>query len=220
MTARPLLVGLTGGIASGKSTVSGLFAALGVPVIDADEIAREVVRPGEAGLEAIRRRFGEAVLQRDGSLDRAALRHRVFQDPEDRRALEAILHPEIRRRMFERAHRCGEPYCLLAIPLLVEGPSRTRVDRIVVVDVPEPVQRQRLALRDGASPEEIDRILASQTTRAARLAVADHVIDNTNDRAALRARVAELHRALLEEAAAAADTKAAGISSRSGRGSR
>ncbi len=187
-------VGLTGGIASGKTTVSALFAALGVPVIDSDAIARDIVAPGEPALQAIVARFGAGVLQGDGHLDRRRLRSQVFADPDARRDLEAITHPAIRAEMDRRSAAAGGDYQILAIPLLVEGGGRGRVDRVLVVDCPEDLQRQRVMARDGSSEAEARAMIAAQAGREVRLAVADDVIVNAGDRAALRERVHALHR--------------------------
>ncbi len=192
------LVGLTGGLASGKSTVATLFAALGVPVIDADAIAREVVTPGSAALAEIATHFGSAVLHSDGTLNRTALRERVFHDPAQRRALEAILHPRILAEMHRRAAQLDAPYCLFMIPLLVESGQTEHVDRVLVVDVPVALQRRRAQLRDGLAPEFIDAILAAQSDRATRLAAADEVLNNDADIDTLRHRVAALHAKYLD----------------------
>jgi dephospho-CoA kinase len=187
-------VGLTGGIASGKTTVSDLFAGLGVPVIDSDAIAREVVAPGQPALQAIVARFGPGILQPDGHLDRRALRSRVFADPLARRELEAITHPAIRAEMDRRSALAGGDYQILAIPLLVEGGGgRGRVDRVLVVDCPEALQLQRLMARDASGEAEARAMIAAQASRAARLAVADDVIVNDGDLARLRDRVRDLH---------------------------
>lgn len=188
-----LVIGLTGGIASGKSAASDEFEALGVPVIDADRLARELVEPGQPALAEIRRSFGPEVLTESGALDRVALRDRVFADPPARRRLEAILHPRIRTAMRGRLAELDAPYALLVIPLLVETGQQDLVDRILVIDAPEAQQRDRLAARDGSSTAEIDRILGAQTSRDRRLAAADDVIDNSGDRARLRRAVVELH---------------------------
>ena len=188
-----LRVGLTGGIASGKSTVARLFAALGIPVIDTDELAREVVAPGSPLLPRIAARFGERVLQPDGSLDRAALRGLVFVDPQARADLEAMTHPPILDAMRLRARRAGGPYQLLVIPLLVETDLRREVDRVLVVDADEDVRIRRLQARDGATLEEARALLAAQVSRAARLAAADDVIVNDGDLHRLRDRVEALH---------------------------
>lgn len=188
-------IGLTGGIASGKTTVARLFAALGVPVIDSDELAREVVAPGTAGLAAIRARFGPGVLQPDGSLDRRALRELVFADPAARRDLEAITHPAIRELMARRCRAAGGPYQILAIPLLVEGGARRPdIDRILVVDCPEALQVRRVMARDRATEAGARAVLAAQASREARLAVADDIIVNDGDVAALRDCVEALDR--------------------------
>jgi dephospho-CoA kinase len=200
---RPLRIGLTGGIASGKTLVSRQFAALGVPVIDTDELAREVVAPGSEGLAAVHARFGDGVLAADGSLDRRALRARVFADPDARRDLEAITHPRIRALVDARAAAAGGPYQVIVIPLLVESARRTTVDRVLVVDCPESLQLERLLRRDGGSREQAEAILAAQATRAQRLAVADDVIVNTGDPAAVDAEVAALHRRYLDLSVAA-----------------
>src|SRR5579864_3111167 len=157
---RPLRIGLTGGIASGKSTVAQRFTELGVPVIDADVAARAVVAPGKRGLAEIAERFGSGVIAKNGELDRRALRNLIFSDPGSRRELEAILHPLIRADMEQSAEMAVGPYVVMAIPLLVEGGSQDRVDRILVVDVDEAAQLQRLLARDGCSMEEARAILA------------------------------------------------------------
>lgn len=190
-------VGLTGGIASGKSTVASLFAALGVPVIDTDQIARDVVAPGTGLLAKIRAEFGDAVMAPDGSLDRRALRSRVFGDSAEataaRRKLEALTHPAIRAEMEARSARAGGPYQILAIPLLVEGGSRSHVDRVLVVDADEATQVRRLQARDGSTLAEARALLAAQADRAARCAAADDLITNEGDLSALRAQVERLH---------------------------
>jgi dephospho-CoA kinase len=188
-----MIVGLTGGIASGKSVVARLFAQHDVPVIDLDEIGREVVAPGEPLLARVIERFGAGVVAADGSLDRRALRRRVFADPRERRDLEALLHPAMFRRAAERAAAAGGAYRIIVNPLLVETPGRGQYDRVLLVDCPESLQRARLAQRDGAEPAEIDAILAAQATRAQRLAAADDVIVNDGELTALSPRVAELH---------------------------
>lgn len=186
-------VGLTGGIASGKSTVACIFGALGVPVIDTDLIAREVVAPGTPGLEAVTAEFGPAVLRPDGTLDRRRLRDLAFATPERRLGLESILHPLIRDRMEDLCARSGGPYQLLVIPLLIESGLDTRVDRVLVVDCSEGVQRSRLRVRDGESATGADRLLAAQANRATRLSQADEVLVNDGTRDELQRRVGELH---------------------------
>ncbi len=194
-------VGLTGGIASGKSTVAGLFADLGVPVIDTDVIAREVVAPGTPGLRAVVAAFGPDLLLPDGTLDRRRLRSVAFADPGKRGALESILHPRILERMEALCATSGGPYQLLVIPLLLESGLDSRVDRVLVVDCSESVQRERLMVRDGESAASAGRILAAQLDRQARLAGADDVLANAGTLEDLRHRVRELHESYLQSAA-------------------
>ncbi len=196
----PLRVGLTGGIASGKSTVARLFAARGVPVVDTDRIARQVVEPGTAGLRAVAAAFGPQVLTADGRLDRAALGRRVFNDASARRRLEGILHPHIRQRLAAILGGLRAPYTVVVVPLLVETGMDRDMDTVVVVDLPEARQRQRLAARDGLGAADIEARLAAQATREQRLAAADHVLDNSGAHPTLTGQVAELHRRLLAEA--------------------
>jgi dephospho-CoA kinase len=191
-------VGLTGGIASGKSTVARLFAALGVPIIDSDELAREVVAPGEPLLKRIADRFGLQVIAADGSLDRRALRDVVFADPNARADLEALTHPAIREAAHRRSAAAGGPYQIHAIPLLVEKNLASTVDRVLVVDSDEPLQIRRLQARDGSPLEQARAILAAQAPREARLAAADDVISNNGDLHALRAQVEKLHARYLQ----------------------
>ncbi len=191
-------VGLTGGIASGKSTVTRLFEALGVPVIDTDVLAREVVAPGEPLLGQIATLFGAGVLAADGTLNRAALRAIVFADPAARAKLEALTHPAIRARLEARSVVLGGLYQLLVIPLLVETAGRTPVDRVLVVDCSEALQIRRLQARDGTTLEQARQILAAQATREARLAMANDVIVNEGDLGAVRDRVASLHSQYLD----------------------
>jgi dephospho-CoA kinase len=188
-----LRIGLTGGIASGKSTVERLFAAYGIPIIDSDVIAREVVAPGTPGLAQVRARFGDEVLLADGGLDRRALRRLVFADPAARRDLEAIVHPLIRSAMAERSAAAGGPYQINVIPLLVEGGRRATLDRVLVVDCPEALQIERVMQRDHITEAEARAILAAQVSRSERLAAADDVIVNDGDAAALQAQVDALH---------------------------
>jgi dephospho-CoA kinase len=196
---RPLRIGLTGGIASGKSTVTQRFAELGVPVIDADVASRSVVEPGKPGLAQVVQRFGVGVLDERGRLDRRALRNLIFNDSSLRQALDAILHPLIRAEMERAAAAAKGPYVVMAIPLLVEGGSaEKRVDRVLVVDAEETLQMQRLQARDGSSAEQARAILASQAGRAARLAAADDVLSNTGTVAELRQAVDRLHEKYLQ----------------------
>jgi dephospho-CoA kinase len=189
---QPLRVGLTGGIASGKSAVAGVFADLGVPVIDTDAIAREVVEPGTPGLARVVAAFGQEVLGPDGHLDRKRLRSIVFADTDARRRLENILHPLIRAAMEDRSAVAEGPYQVLVIPLLVESGLNTSVDRVLVVDCPEKLQIERVMRRDRASEPEARAILRAQTSRGERLALADDVIVNDSDLGALERKVREL----------------------------
>ncbi len=192
--ARPLRVGLTGGIASGKSEVAALFRRAGAIVLDTDLLAREVVRPGEPALKALVTALGPAILAADGSLDRRALRQRLFADAGLRQRVEAILHPAIRSLLDRQSAAAGGPYQVHVIPLLVESGGQNRVDRVLVVDTPEASQVERLMQRDGETEESAQRALAAQATRAERLAIADDVICNDSDLQALERRVAELDR--------------------------
>ncbi|MHB1188152.1 dephospho-CoA kinase [Thiobacillus sp.] len=196
-------VGLTGGIGSGKSTVSDCFAAHGVPVIDTDVIARQLSVPGGEVLDAIRAVFGATVIQPDGALDRAALRRRVFADAKARHQLEAILHPRIRQEVEQTLATLAAPYALIVIPLLAEtGGYRDVLNRVLVIDCPEELQIARVMARSGLAQDEVKAILAAQAGRAERLAVADDVIMNTASQEALCAEVALLHRRYLALAAA------------------
>jgi len=203
---RRMRIGLTGGIASGKTTVAQRFIDLGIPVIDADAAARTVVEPNTPGLAQVIRRFGSTVIAENGELDRKALRNLVFRDSRSRRDLEAILHPLIRAAMEQTAASAVGPYLVMAIPLLVEGGSRDRVDRILVVDVDEAIQLQRLMTRDGSSLDEARAILESQASRSARLAAADDVLPNTGTVIELRQAVDGLHERYLR----LADTQSSG----------
>lgn len=196
-----LLIGLTGGIGSGKSTVAELFADLGAGVVDTDLLARELTQPGTATLARIADAFGPEVLNPDGSLDRARLRGLAFKDPADRARLEAILHPPIRELMLERAAGLQAPYVLLVIPLLLETGQWSLVDRVLVVDCPERLQMERVQARSGLPQAQIARIMGSQAPRAERLAKADDIIDNQGAPETLQAQVEQLHRCYLALAA-------------------
>jgi dephospho-CoA kinase len=190
------IVGLTGGIASGKSEVGRRFEALGVIVVDADVVARQVVEPGPV-LSRIAERFGSGILQTDGRLDRRALRELVFADQELRRALEAITHPEIRIRLHQACQAASSPYAIAAIPLLVEAGGYAIypwLDRILLVDAPVALQRERLMLRDGIDDALAERMINAQASREQRLAMADDVIANDGDAGELGKHVLALDR--------------------------
>lgn len=189
-------IGLTGGIASGKSALEKAFAKQGVVVADADQLAREVVALGEPALAAVVERFGRDVLQADGQLDRAALRVRVFGDPDQRRALEAILHPAIRARLEAICRAAPGPYAIATVPLLTEGGGRAAypwLHRILVVDTPAAVQKARLMQRDGIDATLADQMMAAQASRAERLALADDIVVNDGDLAHLQRAADQLH---------------------------
>jgi dephospho-CoA kinase len=198
-------IGLTGGIASGKTTVANLFAALGVPVVDTDLLAREVVAPGTPLLRKITDHFRIPLLPADGGLDRQALRERIFEDPAERKWLEQQLHPAIRALTDERCDAADGPYVIVAIPLLVETDGAARFSRVLVVDCEPALQLARLMARDGSTREQAERMLTAQATREARLAVADDVIHNDGDIASLRDQVEKLHRQYVASAKAQAD---------------
>lgn len=174
----PFRVALTGGIASGKSTVANMFADLGAAIIDTDVIARKIVHSGQPALDEIRERFGNAVIDSAGNLDRRALRNHVFSDENARLDLEAILHPRIGAETRRQADAAPGPYQIIVVPLLVGSPLLRFVDRVVVVDCDEELQVQRVIARDAESVEQAQRILAAQTSRTARLAIADDIINN------------------------------------------
>ena len=175
---QPLRIGLTGGIASGKSTVADMFAELGVPIIDTDVIAREIVQPGQPALDEIRARFGDEVFDAAGHLDRTAMRKRIFSDQVARIDLEAILHPRIGEETRRRANNAAGPYQVIVVPLLVGSPLAQFVDRVVVVDCDEELQIQRLLSRDTETVEQARKILSAQASRKARLEIADDIISN------------------------------------------
>lgn len=197
----PLVVVLTGGVASGKTAASDHFEALGVPVMDTDVIAREVVRPGEPGLASIVETFGRDVLDAGGALDRRKLRRQIFSDEAKRRRLEGILHPLIEARTRERIREAaGHAYVLVVVPLLVETGVFGDADAVVVVDVPERLQIERLMERDDMGPDQAQAMLDAQAGRDERLAVADFVIDNSGSRDRLRQEVERLHGLLVGHA--------------------
>jgi len=197
-SARVFRVGLTGGIASGKSTVAGFFGALGVPILDSDQVARDVVEPGQPPLERLVERFGRSILTPDGHLDRPALRDIVFSDPRARADLEALTHPAIGAALEARSASAGGPYQILVIPLLVEKNLAAHVDRVLVVDCDEALQLARLSDRDGSTPAQARAIIAAQASRPARLEAADDVLHNDADRGALERQVRALHTRYLQ----------------------
>jgi len=192
--SQAIRIGLTGGIGSGKSEACREFARLGVPVIDTDLIARELVRPGQPALNEIVAHFGAEIADEKGNLDRALLRETIFSDPGQRRQLEAILHPRIRDRAMVLAKRAEAPYCVLVIPLLVETSGDYSLDRILVVDTSRELQLERIAARDGLSESEIEAILTTQASRQQRLTIADDIIVNDASPEYLRGEIERLHR--------------------------
>lgn len=195
------VVGLTGGIGSGKSTVADLFVARGVPLVDTDAIAHELTAPGGAAMPALLDAFGPAIADAAGALDRAAMRRLAFADPLARSRLEGILHPLIRSLSAQRCQAAAAPYVILAVPLLVEsGSYRERCQCILVVDCPESLQIERVMARSGLSVEEARAILAAQASREQRLAIADDVLVNDGERAMLDPQVAALHLKYLQTA--------------------
>jgi dephospho-CoA kinase len=188
------IVGLTGGIGSGKTTVAELFVNKGVSLVDTDAIAHELTGPGGEAMPAVVAKFGAALVNADGALNRAAMRQRVFADPAARVQLEEILHPRIRQIAAERCQAAESPYVVLAVPLLIEsGMYRERCHRILVVDCPESRQIERVMARNGMSLEQVKAIIAAQATRQQRLAVADDVVVNDADLASLSGQVDALH---------------------------
>ena len=196
------IVGLTGGIGSGKSAAATLFEEFGAAVVDTDAIAHELTAPGGTAIAPIRAAFGDEVVAPNGALDRAAMRRKVFSDVQAKGRLEAILHPMIRAEADRRSAASRAPYVVLVVPLLVEsGGYRSRVQRVAVVDCPEEIQVARVMSRSGLSAEEARAIMAAQVGRAQRLAAADDVIDNGGELAALRPQIEALHRQYMEIAA-------------------
>ncbi len=192
------VVGITGGIGSGKSAVSDRFKRLGIKIVDADIASREVVKPGQPALLAIRDHFGSELIQADGTLDRAALRARVFADPNERKWLERLLHPSINAYLARELANAESPYAVLVSPLLVETTQIRLVDRVLVVDVPEQTQIERTMARDSNSESQVKAIMAAQASRAARLERAHDVVTNDAGFDALDKAVAELHQRYLE----------------------
>jgi dephospho-CoA kinase len=191
-------VGLTGGIASGKSTAAKFFGALGVPIIDTDQLARDVVEPGQPPLERLVERFGPGILTEDGHLDRPALRNIVFSDPMARADLEALTHPAIGAAVEAKSTELGGIYQILVLPLLVEKNLGSQLNRVLVVDCDEELQIRRLQSRDGSTLEQARAILNAQASRTSRLKAAHDVIKNEGDMTAVRDQVAQLHARYLE----------------------
>jgi len=192
-----LVVGITGGIGSGKSAVTRCFEQRGITVVDADVVARLIVEPGTPALAAIATHFGNAILQPDGSLDRAALRNRVFSNDDERRWLEQLTHPLIGEKILVQINASRSPYTILGSPLLLDTSQKALVDYVVVVDVPETMQLQRTMQRDGNDEAQVRRIMAAQMSRADRLERADIVIDNSGSLEELDSLVDELHKEFL-----------------------
>ncbi|MDI3358888.1 dephospho-CoA kinase [Lelliottia sp. V89_10] len=197
------IVALTGGIGSGKSTVADAFSRLGIAIIDADIIARQVVEPHTPGLHAIAAHFGKSVINADGTLNRRLLRERIFSQPAEKAWLNALLHPMIHQETQRQIAGSTSPYVLWVVPLLVENQLQHKADRILVIDVSPETQLQRTMLRDNVSREHAEQILAAQATREARLAVADDVIDNDGAPDRIASDVARLHAQYLTYAAQA-----------------
>jgi dephospho-CoA kinase len=196
---RRYTVGLTGGIGSGKSTVAHAFEAHGVEIVDADALAHGLTAPGGAAIPALRAAFGDEVIDATGALDRARMRRIAFADPGARKRLEAILHPMIRAETDRLAQSARSPYLILMIPLLVEsGDPRERCDRVLVVDCPEAEQIRRVMARSGLARTDVEAIMATQASRANRLAAADDVVDNSGEPTGIDAQVAMLHRRYLD----------------------
>ena len=193
-----LVIGLTGSIGSGKSTVAHLFAARGVPVIDADVVAREVTAPNLPAYKAIVARFGNDILKANGTIDRSSLREIIFNKPEERRWLEALLHPIILNHMEDEMEKLDAPYCIAVIPLLLESDAATFIDRILVVDMSEETQLTRAALRDNRTTDQIKIIMDTQLPRKDKLAKADDIINNAGTPEALAKQVEKLHQMYLK----------------------
>ena len=195
-----LIIGLTGGIGSGKSAVSKIFAELGIPIIDTDIISRQLVEPGQPALQQICLAFGNEILSADGELDRSKLRNIVFSAAEKRKQLETILHPLIRQEMLHQASLLNSPYCIFAIPLLVEADQTSLVDRILVIDAPEQLRRQRIKQRDLLEDSQINEIFAAQLPDQERLKRADDIILNDSGLDQLRTQVIDLNHRYIEMA--------------------
>ena len=194
----PLIVGLTGGIGSGKTTVSKMFEKLGVPVIDADVIAHDIVKPGQPGLDKIKQHFPDEYFNSDGSLDRNVMRQAIFNKPELKKKLESLLHPIVYSEISRRCKLINYPYCLVVIPLLLESGGEDYVDRVLVVTTHQGHQISRVSSRDEVSHEDVEKILAHQARQEARLEIADDIIENNAELEALESKVQRLHHQYLE----------------------
>ncbi|MGL9769664.1 MAG: dephospho-CoA kinase [Sodalis sp. (in: enterobacteria)] len=200
------IIALTGGIGSGKSTVANAFAALGVPLVDADVIAREVIQPKSPALSAIVQRFGQSILNADGSLARTVLRARIFSDPEEKTYVNSLLHPFIQRQTEQKLRSTQAPYVLWVVPLLIENNLQKRANRVLVVDVDREHQIARVLSRDNVIREQVENILMAQVSRQCRLAFADDIIDNNGRPEDITDRVATLHQRYLALVASATTT--------------
>ncbi len=199
--SKPFVVGLTGGIGSGKSAVSDLFAQQGIDIVDADVVARQVVEPGTPALQAIIDHFGEAIVTDNGTLNRPALRKRVFENDLDKQWLNALLHPAIRAEMQTQLEVATSPYVVFSVPLLIENGLDSMADTVLVVDCSEETQLARATRRDGSNIETIKSIMASQATRQQRLEKAQNVIDNNGELSALPPQVKSLHQQYMQQSA-------------------
>lgn len=188
-----LKIGLTGGIGSGKSTACEIFSELGVPIIDADIVARKVVQAGMPALQLIKEKFGEDIITKDGLLDRKKVRDQIFTNEIDRKKLENILHPVIYERIVHETENINSSYCIISIPLLLETEALEIIDRVLIIDVSEKLQLSRASVRDNASLNDIERIIRTQISRDNRLAAADDIINNEGDIENLRRQIHDLH---------------------------
>lgn len=188
-----LKIGLTGGIGSGKSTACEIFSELGVPIIDADIVARKVVQAGMPALQLIKEKFGEDIITKDGLLDREKARDQIFTNEIDRKKLENILHPVIYERIVHETENIDSSYCIISIPLLLETEALDIIDRVLIIDVSEKLQLSRASVRDNASLNDIKRIIRTQMSRDNRLAAADDIINNEGDIENLRRQIHDLH---------------------------
>jgi len=195
-----LVIGLTGGIGSGKSTVAKLFASLGIEIIDADLIARNVVTPNSPALAEIITHFGTDIINDDKGLNRSKLRQLIFENEADRKWLEQLLHPLIREKIKEAIQNVQSAYCIVAIPLLLESTPNPLIERILVIDAPEQLQIERSVQRDGCTAEDVQAIMKTQVSRKQRLSAADEVIQNDSDLASLKKQIDELHQLYLQMA--------------------